>query len=315
MKTLPGITGLEYCTKGIGVQTRDPIIQSPGYSQSYNGYSYCFNNPLKYIDPSGYLASAQNDDPDPWAIYIKACMRNGYTGGYANFLYQFYEDYYFYLFAGGGGGFSGGGAGSFKMTLIWQTGYSWIHYTAYNGSWPVATVAEKVYSYQSATINVNLRNSDSFNNATNGRGTPWMNNATSEMRAGVFEIPGQDNNQKILNYFKPTVYIPTSDDPPNHWCAAFVNSMLELNSIKGTRTAWAPDFLNWGVHLDGFRYGAPVVVGYLNGDWTHVGFAVLETDTYVRILGGNQGPYPHGVTESNFMKTSYKFDYRRPYGY
>jgi RHS repeat-associated protein len=32
----------------------DPIVQSPGYSQSYNRYSYCFNNPLKYCDPSGF---------------------------------------------------------------------------------------------------------------------------------------------------------------------------------------------------------------------------------------------------------------------
>jgi len=55
MKTLPGITGLEYCTKGIGVHTRvDTIIQFPGYSQSCNGYSYCLNNPLKYADPGGY---------------------------------------------------------------------------------------------------------------------------------------------------------------------------------------------------------------------------------------------------------------------
>jgi len=32
----------------------DPFVQSPGYSQSYNRYSYCLNNPLKYTDPSGY---------------------------------------------------------------------------------------------------------------------------------------------------------------------------------------------------------------------------------------------------------------------
>ncbi len=34
----------------------DPFVQSPDYTQSYNRYSYCFNNPLKYVDPSGYMA-------------------------------------------------------------------------------------------------------------------------------------------------------------------------------------------------------------------------------------------------------------------
>ncbi len=32
----------------------DPFVQSPDYTQSYNRYSYCMNNPLKYTDPSGY---------------------------------------------------------------------------------------------------------------------------------------------------------------------------------------------------------------------------------------------------------------------
>lgn len=36
--------------------SRDPIVQYPGYSQNYNRYSYTFNNPLKYTDPSGYQA-------------------------------------------------------------------------------------------------------------------------------------------------------------------------------------------------------------------------------------------------------------------
>ncbi len=34
----------------------DPFIQAPKNSQSYNRYAYVFNNPLKYIDPSGYSA-------------------------------------------------------------------------------------------------------------------------------------------------------------------------------------------------------------------------------------------------------------------
>ena len=31
----------------------DPIIQAPDNSQNFNRYTYCLNNPLKYIDPSG----------------------------------------------------------------------------------------------------------------------------------------------------------------------------------------------------------------------------------------------------------------------
>jgi len=33
----------------------DPFVQSPGNTQNYNRYSYCLNNPLMYIDPSGYI--------------------------------------------------------------------------------------------------------------------------------------------------------------------------------------------------------------------------------------------------------------------
>ena len=32
----------------------DIVVQNAGNSQSYNHYSYCLNNPLKYTDPSGY---------------------------------------------------------------------------------------------------------------------------------------------------------------------------------------------------------------------------------------------------------------------
>jgi RHS repeat-associated protein len=32
----------------------DPFVQEPGNAQNYNRYSYVLNNPLMYVDPSGY---------------------------------------------------------------------------------------------------------------------------------------------------------------------------------------------------------------------------------------------------------------------
>jgi len=34
--------------------TPDPIVQSPGNSQSWNRYSYVMNSPLNFVDPSGF---------------------------------------------------------------------------------------------------------------------------------------------------------------------------------------------------------------------------------------------------------------------
>jgi len=33
----------------------DPYVQAPDFSQSYNRYAYCFNNPLIYTDPTGEI--------------------------------------------------------------------------------------------------------------------------------------------------------------------------------------------------------------------------------------------------------------------
>jgi RHS repeat-associated protein len=33
----------------------DPFVQAPDFSQSFNRYSYCLNNPLKYTDPDGEI--------------------------------------------------------------------------------------------------------------------------------------------------------------------------------------------------------------------------------------------------------------------
>ncbi|MFH0893948.1 MAG: RHS repeat-associated core domain-containing protein, partial [Bacteroidota bacterium] len=41
----------------------DPVMQAAGSTQGLNRYSYCFNNPLKYVDPSGYTAYGNYGNP------------------------------------------------------------------------------------------------------------------------------------------------------------------------------------------------------------------------------------------------------------
>ena len=69
----------------------DPFTQDPGNLQGYNRYSYVLNNPMKYVDPSGYT-------------YAEFMMQNNsYEGG--NFYYRGRE----YFYDSGSGGFYGHG--------------------------------------------------------------------------------------------------------------------------------------------------------------------------------------------------------------
>jgi RHS repeat-associated protein len=55
----------------------DNYVQAPDFSQSYNRYSYCLNNPLKYSDPSGELFGID----DVIIAAIIGAVVGTYTGG------------------------------------------------------------------------------------------------------------------------------------------------------------------------------------------------------------------------------------------
>lgn len=60
----------------------DPIIQSPGDSQSINPYSYIMNNPLAGTDPTGYCAAATGTrikSCGDMKVEVKATMKDGST--------------------------------------------------------------------------------------------------------------------------------------------------------------------------------------------------------------------------------------------
>jgi len=52
----------------------DPYVQAPDYTQGFNRYSYCYNNPFKYTDPSGELQLGP--------FYASLNLGWGYGGGF-----------------------------------------------------------------------------------------------------------------------------------------------------------------------------------------------------------------------------------------
>lgn len=54
----------------------DPLVQAPGFTQSFNRYAYTFNNPLSYTDPSGYGASNADGAADSAAALGSAAYFN-----------------------------------------------------------------------------------------------------------------------------------------------------------------------------------------------------------------------------------------------
>ena len=54
----------------------DPLIQAPSNTQSYNRYSYTFNNPMKYTDPSGYSSWTDFRDFFTGRDFMQAIAKN-----------------------------------------------------------------------------------------------------------------------------------------------------------------------------------------------------------------------------------------------
>ena len=86
----------------------DPYVQSPDFTQSFNRYSYCSNNPFKYTDPSGNSIIA--------AILIGATINlvsQIIAGNVSNF-----GDAYLAFNIGALGGLAGAGAGAAISSVI-----------------------------------------------------------------------------------------------------------------------------------------------------------------------------------------------------
>lgn len=115
----------------------------------------------------------------------------------------------------------------------------------------------------------------------------WMDVAEKEL--GVAEVPGDQDNPRIVEYHQATTLKATDDETA--WCSAFVNWCMQQAKVLGTGSAAARSWLTWGKKLDIPEYGCICIFSRgTNPAQGHVGFYV-GTDgwSHVKVLGGNQG--------------------------
>lgn len=103
---------------------------------------------------------------------------------------------------------------------------------------------------------------------------------------GVKEVRGGEN-PRIIEYHSTTTLKAKEDEVP--WCSSFVNWVMTKAGYKGTNSAAAKSWRNWGEEVTGddIPYGSIAVFqrGVSGG---HVGFVVDANDDAIKILGGNQ---------------------------
>lgn len=104
----------------------------------------------------------------------------------------------------------------------------------------------------------------------------------------VSEVIGGVHNPRIIEYHNATKLKAKEDE--TSWCSSFVNWCCQQVNIKGTGSALARSWLNWGKEVESPYLGCVVVLKRGNHAWQgHVGFyAGKERDKYILVYGGNQ---------------------------
>jgi uncharacterized protein (TIGR02594 family) len=116
----------------------------------------------------------------------------------------------------------------------------------------------------------------------------WYVVANAEL--GTREIPGSEHNPRVVEYHSTTGLSADDDETP--WCSSFVNWCIEQAGLKGTDSARARSWMDWGRAIDAPTPGCVVVLwrGSPNTRKGHVAFYVGPgSGATIRLLGGNQG--------------------------
>ncbi|PFH19926.1 uncharacterized protein (TIGR02594 family) [Burkholderia sp. JKS000303] len=115
---------------------------------------------------------------------------------------------------------------------------------------------------------------------------PWMPVALAEL--GIRRFPPGSINPRIVEYNNHTNLVGYDDKIS--WCSSFVNWCMTHAGMRGTGSALARSWLEWGRPLERPVYGCIAVLTRDDpASWKgHVGFYLRHDDEHVHLFGGNQ---------------------------
>lgn len=125
---------------------------------------------------------------------------------------------------------------------------------------------------------------------------------------GIKEIIGNENNPRILQYFKEInqSWVKNDETP---WCACFVNWVLKQAGKIGTNALTVRSFLKYGIPTKRPELGDIVILWKDKKENTfgHIGFYINENEKNIFVLGGNQSD---SVNITAFPKTQL-YEYKK----
>ncbi|MGQ3053800.1 MAG: TIGR02594 family protein [Roseateles sp.] len=110
---------------------------------------------------------------------------------------------------------------------------------------------------------------------------------------GTNEVRGARDNARIVEYHQTTSLRASNDETA--WCSSFVNWTMEQAGIRGTDSAAARSWLNWGnaVPIDATSVRPGDVIVFPRGNNPAQGHVAIVSEVLasgtVRVVGGNQG--------------------------
>ena len=110
----------------------------------------------------------------------------------------------------------------------------------------------------------------------------WLSVARKEI--GQRELAGAAHNPRIIEYHGTTSLRGSMDEIP--WCSSFVNWCIRQAGYKGTNSAAARSWREWGQRVRQPVRGCIAVLTRNGGG--HVGFYMGMKDGRILVLGGNQ---------------------------